>query len=242
MKIEKKKISFLSEKQKIDGTLVKPIIVRNKIPGVIFFHGMTSSEKGYVPIAERLAKKGIYAMTLSIRGHGNSEGDFKKLKVPNGVQDGLNAYDFFSKHNFIDENRIGLCCSSVGAVIVCIVSKQKKVRSLILKAPAIYTKKMMTMTYDQTMLREDIMFKEIRNATDTPAMKAISQFKGSLLAILSEKDGIIPTKMQEQYLVNAKKATRKKKIVIKDADHPLTKKKWKDEFIIEMQKWFISTL
>ena len=242
MQINKKQISFLSERQKIRGTLFTPAKIKGKIPGVIFFHGMTSSEKGYIPIAEGLAKKGICAMTLSIRGHGNSEGDFNQLKVPNGIQDGLNAYDFLAKYYFIDTNKIGLCGSSVGAVIACMVSRQKKVRSLILKAPAIYTKKMMTMTYAQTMIREGQMFKEIKNPTDTPAIKALSNFKGSLLAVLSEKDNVIPNKMQEKYLLNAKKVLRKKKIVIKNANHSLKNTKWRQEFISGMEDWFMKTL
>jgi esterase/lipase len=240
--IKKQKISFLSEGQKIRGTLFVPIKTEKKIPAVIFFHGMTSSEKGYIPIVEKLATQGICVMTLSIRGHGDSEGDFKKLKVPNGIKDGLNAYDFLVKHNFVDANKIGLCGSSVGGVIVSMVSKQRKVKSLILKAPAIYTEKMMTMTYEQTMEREDKMFKEIKDVNNTPAIKAISKFKGSLLAILSEKDNIIPNKMQEQYLINAKRVLRKKKIIIKNADHPLSKEKWKEKFVEEMMKWFLTTL
>jgi len=242
MKIKRTKIDFLSERQRVRGTLFKPIKIKDKLPGVIFFHGMTSSEKGYLPIAERLAKHGICVMTLSIRGHGDSEGSFDKLKVPNGIKDGLNAYDFFVKHDFVDTNRIGLCGSSVGAVIVSLVSTQRRVESLILKAPAIYTRKMMTMTYSQTMLREDKMFKEIKNARETPALKAIAHFKGSLLAILSEKDNVIPPKMQELYLVNARKAFRKNKIIIKNANHSLAKKVWKEKFIKEMIKWFMATL
>jgi dienelactone hydrolase len=242
MQISKQKISFLSEGQKIRGTLIKPKKIVSKIPGVIFFHGMTSSEKGYIPIAEKLAQHGICAMALSIRGHGNSEGNFNKLKVPNAIKDGINAYDFLASHNFIDTKKIGLCGSSVGAVIICMVSKQRKVKSLVLKAPAIYTKKMMTMTYDQTMLREDKMFKEIKDVTNTPAIKATSRFKGSLLAILSEKDNIIPPKMQEQYLFNADKVIEKKKIIIKGASHSLEKEKWRKVFISEMIKWFVKTL
>ena len=242
MEINKQKINFLSEGQKIEGTLITPKKIKGKIPGVIFFHGMTSSEKNYIPIAEKLVREGMCVMTFSIRGHGDSGGNFNNLKVPNGIKDGLNAYDFLVKHSFVDKDKIGLCGSSVGAVIVSIVSEKRKVQSIILKAPAVYTKKMMTTTYDQTMVREDKIFKEISDVKNTPAIKAISKFKGSLLAILSEKDNIIPNKIQEQYLKSAKKTLIKKKVIIKNADHPLTKKKWRNEFISEMIKWFKITL
>jgi esterase/lipase len=242
MKVIKEKITFLSENQKIRGTLWKPAEIKNKVPGVIFFHGMTSSEKGYIPIAERLSKLGICAMTLSIRGHGESDGDFSKLTVKNAICDGLNAYDFLVKHSFVDNNKIGLCGSSVGGVIVSMVAKKRKVKSLILKAPAAYTKKMMNMLYPQTMLREARMFKEIQNISDAPPIKAISHFKGSLLAIISEKDNIIPIEIPKAYLSTAKKASSRREVIIKDADHALTKKKWKQKFINEMASWFKATL
>ena len=243
MKTKKEKIIFLSEGQKVRGTLVKPIKVAKKIPGVIFFHGMTSSEKGYIPIAEKLARKDICVMTLNIRGHGNSEGDFSKLTVKNAIQDGLNAYKFLVKQAFVDRDRIGLCGSSVGGVIVSVVSKHKKIKSLILKAPAVYTKQMIAgMTYKKSMEREDKIFKEIKDISNSPPVKAMLNFKGNLLAVLSEKDNIIPNPIQKQYISNAKKAIMKKIIVIKDADHSLSKKKWKNQFIHEMLKWFTTTL
>ncbi len=243
MKIKKEQFTFLSQGQKVRGTLITPTKIERKIPAVIFFHGMTSSEKGYIPIAEKLAKQGKCGMTLSIRGHGDSEGNFNKLTVKNAVQDGLNAYKFLIGHNFIDKGKIGLCGSSVGGVIVSIVAKQKKVRSLILKAPAVYTRKMMSsMTYQQSMAKENKIFNELKDINDTPSIKALSSFKGSLLLIIPEKDQIIPFKTQKNYLLNAKSTLKKRMVVIKNADHGLSRQKWKKQFVSEMLKWFKATL
>ena len=70
------RIQFLSSGQRIDGTLVTPKKTQDRNPGVVFFHGMTSSKKNYALIAEQLDQQGIVGMTLNIRGHGSSEGDF----------------------------------------------------------------------------------------------------------------------------------------------------------------------
>jgi esterase/lipase len=105
--------------------------MKEKNPGVIFFHGLTSNENGYIPFAEKLAEHGIVGLTLSVRGHGESEGDFSILTVNDVIQDGLNAYDFFSKYDFIDPDRIGLLGKSVGGAIVSCVSAQRKVKVII---------------------------------------------------------------------------------------------------------------
>lgn len=61
-------VSFLSEGQRIDGTLILPERREFKIPGVIFFPGMTSNQDGYISRAQRLAENGIAGLALSLRG------------------------------------------------------------------------------------------------------------------------------------------------------------------------------
>lgn len=237
-----KKVSFLSGGQKVEGTLVTPKVMDGKKPGVVFFHGMTSSEDRYIPIAEKLAESGIVGMTLSIRGHGNSEGSFDDLTVADGVEDGLNAYDFFVRYDFIDKNRIGLCGASVGATISSMVAEQRAVQSLVLRVPATYTDEMMRMTYREIMIDEEKIFSKISNIPETPAIRAISRFIGSVLIITSEKDVVIPTIIPRQYFLEAQKAKRKQQVEIPRATHNLTDNVWRQQFIDETVKWFVETL
>ena len=236
------KISFLSGGQQIEGTLITPKVMDGKKPGVVFFHGMTSSEDGYIPIAEKLAESGIVGMTLSIRGHGNSEGNFDDITVADGAEDGLNAYDFFARYDFIDKNRIGLCGASLGAVISTMVVKQRAVQSLVLRVPATYTDEMMGMTYREIMLDEEKIFSKISNIAETPAIRAISEFTGSVLIITSEKDVVIPVIIPREYFLKAQKAKRKQQIEIPGATHNLTDNVWRQQFIDETVKWFVETL
>lgn len=236
------KVRFQSAGQRIDGTLVTPSQLRNQAPGVVFFHGMTSSEKNYIPIAERLAAKGIVGMTLSIRGHGSSEGEFDTLTVNDAVADGLAAYDFFSRYDFIDKKRIGLCGASVGAAVAALVSAECDVQSLVLRVPATYTEKMMRMTYKQIMSDEGQIFQKITNISDTPALRAINQFRGNLMIVTSEHDAVIPVTIPTHYLLSAKNTVKKKMIEISNATHNLAKDEWRQQFIEETVKWFIETL
>lgn len=238
----KEKIAFLSGNQQIQGTLVTPELMDGKKPGVVFFHGMTSNENKYIPIAEKLSQSGIVGMTLSIRGHGESEGNFDDLTVADGVVDGLNAYDFFAQYDFIDKNRIGLCGASVGAAISSMVTEQRAVKSLVLRVPSTYTDEMMKMTYREIMLDEEIIFSKISNIPETPAIRAISEFTGSVLIITSEEDVVIPVIIPREYFLEAQKAKRKQQIEIPEATHNLTDNVWRQQFIDETVKWFIETL
>ncbi len=236
------RIRILSGGEHMEGTLILPSKVQVQNPGAIFFHGMTSSEKNYIPIAERLAAHGIVGLTLSIRGHGNSEGDFNTLTVHDAVNDGLSTYDFFSRYDFIDKKRIGLCGASVGAAIASLISAERAVRSLVLRVPATYTEEMMGMTYTQITMKEGRIFQQISNISDTPALRAVKKFFGYLLVITSENDTIIPVAIPTSYLLSAEATKRKETVEIKGATHNLTEESWRDEFIKETVQWFVKTL
>lgn len=237
-----KKIRFTSGGEQIEGTLITPVKIKEKNPGVIFFHGMTSSEKSYLPIAQRISEHGIIGMTLNIRGHGTSEGNFALLTINDAITDGLNAYDFFARYNFIDHSRIGICGGSVGGAIATILASQREVQSLVLRAPSTYTEEMMKMTYKQIMADEDKLFQIITSISATPAVRAISKFEGNLLVVTSEKDTIVPVAIPMQYLLDARNAKKKNVVMIPDATHYLSQQKWRNQFIDSAVAWFIATL
>lgn len=235
------KISFLSEGQRIDGTLIMP---ENSglVPAVIFFPGMTSNQDGYVPIAQRLTQLGIAGLALSLRGRGTSEGDFNTLNIHDMMADGLTSYDFLIGREGIDIERIGICGASVGANVAALVSKDKKVKSLILRAPAIYSEQMMGMTFAETMAVEGKLFNNLDDVVDTPPVRAISQFQGSLLVIASGNDLIIPARMPEAYFSQALKASKKELVTLEGATHALREEGLREQFIAKTIEWFKETL
>ena len=176
----KRKINFLSQNQWIDGTLFTPENTHKKLCGVIFFHGLTSNEKRYLEFAELLSKHRIIALTVNMRGHGTSEGDPSVLTIHDTISDGMAAYDFFLEQKYVDPNRVGLCGSSLGGAIAAIISSTRTAKSLLLRAPSVYSDAMMTMTFHQIMADERDIFHVIQNPQDSLAIRAISQFRGSL--------------------------------------------------------------
>ena len=92
------KVSFKSGDVTIRGTLAVPNEGNKPFPGVIIFHGMTSSEAGYIPLIETLARNGIAGLAINMRGHGDSEGDFNKATVAEAINDAVAAYDFWLRN------------------------------------------------------------------------------------------------------------------------------------------------
>ena len=102
--------------------------------------------------------------------------------------------------------KIGLVGSSVGAILSSLASTKRDVCSIVLRAPAAYTEKMMQLSMAGTMENEARQFHEISNLEATPAGHAIANFRGNLLVVASENDAIIPLTVTQCYINIASKA------------------------------------
>jgi pimeloyl-ACP methyl ester carboxylesterase len=171
-----REISFTVDQEKINGHLVIPNEGGDRKPGIIFIHGMTSSEKGYLQLANDCAHKWIVWLTINLRWHEGSDGNFQTLTVRDLTNDGVAAYDFLARQEGIDTDRISICGTSVGAHVAMMVSAQRKVESLILRAPALYTEEMLGMTITEIMQWEGGLFHGITSLENTEALEIIKTF------------------------------------------------------------------
>ena len=226
----------------ITGTLAMPNQTRVLSPGVIIFHGMRGSMDKYIPLINKLAENGIAGLAISMRAHGESEGDFYKNTVEEAVNDSLAAFDFLVRQTGIDANRIGLVGSSVGAILAAMTVKKRHVKSLLLRAPAAYTKEMMQISMADTTVNELRQFHEISDLGKTPAGSSIEQFDGSLLVVASGNDATIPLAVSQGYVDIANNAENTRLAVIEGATHTLTEPSWEEEFAGHVVNWFGETL
>lgn len=235
-----KKVNFLSQEQRVDGTL---FISKNKEknPGVIFFHGSGSSEKNWLPIAEILQTKGFTTLTFNFRGHANPD-TLQNVTAYDGISDGLAAYDFFIKQKKVDPDRIGICGSSFGAVVATHVIEKRKVKSVLLRAPALYKENMMIKKMGKILADENRIFNDMKNIQNTKMMKIISMFEENILIVVSEKDNLIPAQLSKTFFDEAKKAKMKDLQVIKDAPHSIKDPGQRKELVNIITKWFARSL
>lgn len=239
--MKKEKVSFMVKEQKLVGTLLIPNDVSFPASGVVFYHGRGSSQRGYVSRAEAVARKGTICLTFDFRGCGESEGNFSQLTNNDGLTDALAGYDFLASQKSVDKKRIGICGASFGGYLASIVSSKRGIKSLALRAPAIYKDSWRDISLSKIPVEKIIAFRkdEIQNNV---AFQSIRQFAGSLLVIGGEKDETIPSKIVKAYYNNAVSTKERKIVFIKNATHRLTKKEWNQEFIRLIADWFNRTL
>ncbi len=234
------KINFTSDGQNVEGTLFIPNNGQAN-PGVIFFHGSGSNQGRYLSLAEALCKNNIAALTFNIRGHDSSEG-LKVVTAYDGITDAVAAYDFFIQQKGVDQDRIGVCGSSFGAVLATHLQEKRKIKSILLRVPALYKEEMMKVNLGKFLESEDRIFNDMDNIKDTEMMKKIALFEGSLLVVASEKDELIPAPITQAFFDEAKKARRKEFKVIKNAPHAIKDPAHREELQNITIQWFAETL
>jgi uncharacterized protein len=105
--------------------VVKQSLFETKTPCVIFSHGFTSAKEHNLHIAYYLAEKGIRVIMPDAIFHGTREADVdpktRELMfwdiVTNQIKELNIIKEYLVAHEFIQENKIGLAGTSMGAII-----------------------------------------------------------------------------------------------------------------------------
>lgn len=241
--MRKTKVSFISNNQNIAGTLLIPEAKTERLlPGVVFYHGRGSSQKGYIARAEAVAKKGIICLTFDFRGRGESEGEFSQLSIQDGIDDALAAFDFLARQGGTDKNRLGICGRSYGGYLAALVSGKREIKSLVLSAPAIYKDEWRELPCGEIFEKEYREFFNTGDFENNQAMKTMKRFKGNLYVIVNEKDEVVSENVVRAYYNYAIKAEHREISFIKGARHRLDRPEFDEQFKRLITDWFAKTL
>ena len=237
--MREKRVEFKAEGQKLVGTLCFPE-GKGPFPGVVFYHGMVSDRKGYIPLCRKLAKIGIVGLCFDHRGCGESEGEFGQISLVDRLEDAKKALEILRREIKLDKTRLGILGSSAGGYLAALLAEGENIKSLVLRAPPIY---------DDEIFREPMgkvyesRFTGRGEYKKSRVINRISQYKGSLLIIQSENDEVIPKEVIQAYSNNAVSAREKKIHIIRGATHTLPRgSSYKKEFRRVALDWFRRTL
>jgi hypothetical protein len=244
MLIQRLPVNFIINADKIVGNLFIPKDVKYPAPGVLLYHGRGGNQQKLIPRAEFISKQGIVCLTFDNRGRGESDGDFQRLTLADGLKDALTAYDFLASRKEVDTKRLGILGESFGGYLAAIVSSKRRVKSLVLAVPAAYHKNWINKpyTYIDSHRDEVTRFRESTQIERTHGLQAISRFRGYMLVISGEKDTIVPGNIPQAYYDRARHSKEKKFATILGANHNLDKTEWQEEFNQLAAKWFAKTL
>ena len=104
-------------------------------PGLLFIHGMHSSQANYRDRAERAVEGlGAVCLTFDLGGHGQSEGDHAKLSPHDHQGDCIAAFDTLADDPRVDASRTGVCGASYGGFLATHLASERNVARLLLRA------------------------------------------------------------------------------------------------------------
>lgn len=258
-------VTLENDNQKILGVLHLPSNITEKIPAILFCHGLAGNKVGkqrlFVSLAKRLAEKGIAVLRLDFRGAGDSEGEIEDMTVETQVSDAIEGLKWLSMQDYIDTDRIGIFGRSFGGTIAVIAAQKfKNIKSIGLWAPlfngdqwkdnwrALLADRLSTeekysvMTFDgQTCGIE--LFEQLFSISMNEYLEKLKNVP--LLHIHGEKDKIISPAHADEYKKEREKYqknNRSKFIRLPQTDHDFSYMPEQAVAIEETVEWFKKTL
>ena len=123
----------------LSAIVKKPAMKNNgKCPVVIFMHGFGGNKHDRLQnsIADSLLNHGIGSIFFDFIAHGDSEGEFKNMTVPNEIDDAMRIYRYAKMLPWT--GKVALSGHSQGGVVASMVAGKlnKKISAVLLLAPA----------------------------------------------------------------------------------------------------------
>ena len=225
-------IEFYNKDIKLEGTIFTPSNLQAKHPAILFVHGWTSARARSFQYTEALVKLGYICFLFDMRGHGTSTGDRNLTTGTEFLTDILTAYDYLAEMITVDKENINVVGSSFGGYLITLLTKQRKVSNLVLRAPAEYPDDILeTPKKIFDTAHPDILEWRVREkgSSFTRAHEALSKFEGNVLLIESENDERIPHQAILNYMNAVKNQDKVQHALLKNAPHSIKDGPFKDE-------------
>ena len=108
-------------------------------PLVIIAHGFNASKDMYLltDLSAQLNERGIATLLFDFNGHGESEGSFLDMTIPNELEDARRVYAYAAKLPHV--RSISMAGHSMGAVVVAMLAGEvgaDKIKTIVLMSPA----------------------------------------------------------------------------------------------------------
>jgi uncharacterized protein len=236
MIIRDEPVEIAVDDQHIEGRFVAG---RAAGPAVLFVHGWGGNQQQYLSRARAVAELGFICLTFDLRGHARSDEQRETVSREDNLRDLLAAYAVLAGLPDVDPKDIGVVGSSYGAYLAAIMTAQRAVRWIALRAPALYNDAGWELP--KRKLHEDPDFTAYRRraiaAEKNLALRACAAFRGNVLVVESEKDDIIPHPVIANYLAACTRAQSVTYRMIEGADHSLSDASWQRTSTSFLLQW-----
>jgi uncharacterized protein len=224
----------------IAGTLFHPEELKDSSPAVLFIHGWGSSEEVYRAGAQKIAGLGAICFTITLRGHGETSHQRETVSRTDNLHDALTALDRLLAEDGVDSRRVGVVGSSYGGYLAALLTGERSVRWLGLRAPALYKDEGFERPKRQLNQDPDLHAFRRRpvSSEDNLALQCCTRFQGDVLLVESEHDTVIPHQTVANYLKALQRVRSRTHHLIRDADHALSNPSHRREYEDVLFRWF----
>lgn len=202
---------------KLQAVIHKPQLKSGeRVPMVVLCHGFMGNKDGALEnrIANLLSERGIASIRFDFNGHGQSEGRFQDMTVPNEIVDAKKVIDYVSALPYVSS--VAISGHSQGGVVAAMTAGElgsDKIKAVVLLAPAAVLRddairgSTMGATYDPFNLGEYVeLFRGlklgaeyIRTAFTLPIYETSAKYGGPALIIHGTGDRVVPYTYGERF-------------------------------------------
>ena len=209
-------ITLEGDHGKLQAILQKPQLAQGeKYPMVVFCHGFGGRKEGplFELIADSLQKHGIASIRFDFNGHGDSEGKFEDMTVPNEISDAKKVIAYVQ--SMPDVSKIALVGHSQGGVVAAMTAGELKdqISAVALMAPAAVLRddairgstfgKMYNPLdppeYVELFGNERLGRKYITTAFSLPIYETAANYQGPALVVHGNADRVVPYTYGERF-------------------------------------------
>jgi pimeloyl-ACP methyl ester carboxylesterase len=217
------------------GTLVGPDTL---VPGVLLVHGWDGNQDQYIARAHEIASLGCICLTFDLRGHVRHQDDRDSVTPQDNFHDLLAAYDVLVGHPAVDPRAVAIVGSSYGGYLAALASRERPVRWLALRVPALYEDS--DWRLPKASLDRDRLAAYRKSRVPPEANRALSacaQFAGDALIVGSEHDALVPHQVLQNYMAALSRAQSLTYRLIAGADHGLSQTQWQQTYTSLLVNW-----
>jgi dienelactone hydrolase len=213
-------------------------------PAVLFAHGWGGSQRQDLGTARRLARHGLACLTFNFRGHARTRRQRETVTRADNLRDLVAAHDLLAAQPGVDLDRIGVVGASYGGYLAVLLTAERRVQWLALRAPAIYKDEDFDRPKRELNLDADLPAYRRRRlaAAENRALLTASRFPGDVLIVESEHDTVIPAPVIANYVDAFAGAATLEHHRLAEADHGLSQPRWRSAYGAILAGWVERTL
>ncbi len=201
---------------KLSAVIQKPQLkTGEQCPLVVFCHGFGGTKNGplFELVCDSLQKYGIASIRFDFNGHGESEGKFEDMTVPNEIEDAKKVVKYVRALPYV--SKVALVGHSQGGVVASMTAGQLKndIAAVVLMAPAAVLREdairgsTFGKQYDPLDPPEYVQLNPmqrlgrnfIKTAFSLPIYETAVQYQGPALIIHGNADRIVPFTYGERF-------------------------------------------